>query len=133
MSKIEQIRKDLLFTLKNKDYLAKDLLRTFVGEYENQAKNGKSGDELVHEIAKKMIKSAETIGDDKAKQEIEILEQYLPEMASKEEIIEFLRDKDLSLGGRLIGMAKQHFSGNVDPALVKQTIALLELTSGEGE
>ncbi|MCP4521028.1 MAG: GatB/YqeY domain-containing protein [Cytophagales bacterium] len=60
-----------------------------------------------------------------SKQEITILEKYLPKQASKDEVTEFLQDKDLTLGGRLIGLAKQHFNGNVDPQIVKEVIAEL--------
>jgi len=126
MNKIETIKREYLDSRKSGDSITKNLLSTFIGEYDNQAKdpNGNitTSDELVHSIAKKMIKSAETIGSEVAKQEIQILEKYLPQMASKAEIIEFLRDNDLSLGCRLIGSAKQHFGGNVDPKMVQEAI-----------
>lgn len=130
MNKLEQIKKDFLFARKNKDILAKSLLSTFIGEVELNLKgeNPKSINETVETIAKKFIKNASTINNDISKQEIEILNNYLPKMASKDEIINFLKDKDLSLGGRLIGEAKKHFGGNVDPQLVKQSIALIELS-----
>ena len=79
-------------------------------------------------MIRKFIKSAKAVGTSDANDEIEILEAYLPASATKEEVLEFLRDKDLSLGGRLIGEAKRHFNGNVDVDLVKSTIALLTIT-----
>jgi uncharacterized protein YqeY len=127
MNKLEQIKKDFLFARKNKDTLAKSLLSTFIGEVELNLKgeNPKGVDETVETLAKKFIKNASTINNDVAKEEIKILEHYLPKMASKEEVAEFLKDKDLTLGGRLIGLAKQHFNGNVDPLIVKGVIAEL--------
>lgn len=122
MEKINKLDLEFLIARKTNDVLAKNLLSTFKGEYENGSKNGITGDELIHTIAKKMIKSAELIGTDIAKREIEILKRYLPEMATIEQIIDFLRDKDLSSGGKLIGLAKSHFNNNVDPKLIQQVI-----------
>jgi len=130
MSKLELVKKDLLEARKSKNVITKNLLSTFVGEIETSLKNENIDiDTLVESLAKKFIKNASTIDNDVSRKEIEILNEYLPKMASKQEILEFLRNKDLSLGGRLIGEAKNHFGGNVDPALVKQTIALLEVTN----
>jgi uncharacterized protein YqeY len=131
MSKLEAIRKDLLVARKSDDKIKKNLLSTFVGEVELTLKGSNPGteDSIVETLAKKFIKNASTIGNDVSRKEIVILEGYLPQMASKSEVLDFLQDKDLSLGGRLIGEAKKHFGGNVDPQLVKQAIALLELTS----
>ena len=94
MSKIEDVKKDLLDARKSGNSLQKNLLSTFIGEYDNQAKGGADGDELVHAIARKMIKSAETIGTDEAKQEIKILQGYLPVLATKQQVLDFLKDKD---------------------------------------
>jgi len=128
MNKLEQIKKDFLIARKNKDILAKPLLSTLIGEVELQLKseNPKGIDETVEALAKKFIKNANQVGTEDAKQEIQILENYLPKMANKDEIIRFLQNKDLSLGGRLIGEAKKHFGGNVDPNDVKEVI--VELT-----
>ena len=127
MSKLELVRKDLLEARKSKDLVAKNLLSTFVGEIELSLKGDIKGteDSVVESIAKKFIKNASTIGNDVANKEISILEGYLPKQASKDEVKEFLQDKDLTLGGRLIGLAKQHFNGNVDPLTVKEAIAEL--------
>lgn len=125
MSKIEKIKLDYLAARKSNNTVVKNLLSTFIGEYDNQSKDGKgvNSDELVHIIAKKMIKSAELVGTETAQEEINILNTYLPQMASREEVLEFLKNQDMSLGGRLIGLAKQHFNGNVDPNLVKELIS----------
>ena len=126
---LTQLKKDLLFARKNNDTLAKNLLSTLIGQIESDLKSGGADeDKLTESVIRKFIKSAKTLGTTEANEEIEILEAYLPQSASKEEVLEFLRDKDLSLGGRLIGEAKKHFNGNVDVDLVKQTIALLNIT-----
>jgi uncharacterized protein YqeY len=124
--KIDKINADFLEARKNNNTVVKNLLSTFKGEYENQSKTGLSGDELVHTIAKKMIKSAEQVGTDVAMQEIEILKTYLPIMVSIEEITEFLKTQDLTLCGRLIGITKSHFNGNVDPKLIQEAISNLK-------
>lgn len=127
MSKLDKINADFLEARKTNNTVVKNLLSTFKGEYENQSKSGLSdGDELVHTIAKKMIKSAEQVGTDVAMQEIEILKGYLPIMVSIEQIKEFLLTQDLTLGGRLIGITKSHFNGNVDPKLIQEAISNLK-------
>tara|TARA_R110000737_G_scaffold33578_1_gene51870 strand:- start:208 stop:600 length:393 start_codon:yes stop_codon:yes gene_type:complete len=126
MNKLEQIKKDLLEARKSKDELIKNLLSTFIGEYENIAKDDKgvayTSDVLVENISKKFIKSAKLVNTEDSKLEIKYLEQFLPQVASMEAVKDFLKDKDLTLGGRLIGMAKQHFGGKVDPQTVNQAI-----------
>ncbi len=49
------------------------------------------------------------VGNDVATEEVAILKDYLPQMVSLDEVKDFLKDKDLTLGGRLIGLAKKEF------------------------
>ena len=127
MSKLMQIRKDFLEARKTNNIVTKNLLSTFIGEVELSLKgeNPQSEDVIVETLSKKLIKNATIVGSETSKKEIEILENYLPKMASKDEIKEYLIDKDLTLGGRLIGLVKQHFNGNVDTQIVKEAIVEL--------
>ena len=126
MSKIDEIKTEYLQARKSGNKIVKDLLSTFIGEYDNQSVDAEGGDQLVEAIAKKMTKSAETIGSEASLSEIRILSKYLPNTASLEEVKHFLKDMDLTLGGRLIGMAKKHFNGNVDPKTVNEAINALK-------
>ena len=129
MSKLETIRKDLLVARKSKDKdkVLINLLTTLVGEIELSLKGEKPKDveTTVEELAKKFTKNAKVVNGENEKREITYLSQFLPQVASMEAVKEFLKDKDLTLGGRLIGMAKQHFGGKVDPQTVN--IAINEL------
>ena len=124
MTKLEQIKSELLVARKSGDKVKKNLLSTFVGEVELTLKgeNPKSENEIVETLAKAFIKNAEKVGNDVATEEVAILKEYLPQMASLDEVKELLKDKDLTLGGRLIGLAKKEFNGNVDPKIVNQAI-----------
>ena len=128
MRKINSIKAEQLIARKEKNILAKNLLSTFIGEYqaaESKQDIKETEDDLVHLIAKKMIKSAKVINTNDANIEISILEKYLPSTASIEEVKAFLYGKDLSIGGRLIGLAKKHFNGNVEPSTVNEAIKQL--------
>lgn len=85
MGKIERMNKALLEARKTKNLVAKNLLLTLKGEYETTIKSGgKEGDETLEAIAKKMVKSANQVGTDVAKEEITILSEYLPQLLSEE-------------------------------------------------
>lgn len=87
MEKFKQIEKEILQSRLTKNELAKNLLQTLKGEYENAVKNGKpAGDSLVESLAKKMIKNAEIVGTEDAKKEIEILKQYVPVELSEDQV-----------------------------------------------
>jgi len=125
MKKIDVLKNEFLLARKNNNVLKKQLLSTVLGEYNNLSKRDSfdgNSDLLIENISKKMIKSLNEIGGEDASKEISIMETFLPNMASKSEIKDFLSDKDLTLGGRLIGLAKQHFDGKVDAKLVKTII-----------
>jgi uncharacterized protein YqeY len=131
MEKVNKLNTDLLTARKEKNTLAKNLLSTFKGEYESQIKTGaKEGDETIEAIAKKMTKSAEQVGTDEAKQEIEILKSYLPQMLSEDEtrslVLRVLVENEALVSanniGALMGMVMKT-GAKVDPKSVKGIIA----------
>ena len=131
MTKLDTLNKELLEARKAKNDLVKNLLLTFKGEYENAVKTGSNpGDELVEKIAKKMIKSAEAIGTEDAKMEIEVLNNYMPQMLSEDEVRSIVSDIVSSKPGLNVGayMGQIMKTGKaIDP---KMAMAILnELTT----
>ncbi len=123
MSKIETVKADYLAARKSDNVLTKKLLSTLIGEFDNQSKTSdKSGDELLILIVKKMIKNTQLVNTEDAKKEAQILESYLPPSASEEDIKTFLTGLTETNKGKIIGLAKSHFNGNVDMSLLTRVI-----------
>ncbi|RJP93744.1 MAG: hypothetical protein C4518_06065 [Desulfobacteraceae bacterium] len=93
MSIHEKIKKDLMLAMKEKDEEKKNALRVMMGEFARADKKELSDDEVIG-VAKKLIKSErETLGLSGGQGDnryIEILETYLPKMASDDEIWEWV-------------------------------------------
>jgi len=93
MSIHEKIKKDLMLAMKEKDEEKKNALRVMMGEFARADKKELSDDEVIG-VAKKLIKSErETLGLSGGQGDnryIEILETYLPKMASDDEIREWV-------------------------------------------
>ncbi|MDA8404819.1 MAG: GatB/YqeY domain-containing protein [Desulfobacteraceae bacterium] len=85
----EQIKKDLMLAMKEKDEEKKNTLRVLMGEFARSDKKSLFDDEVTG-VIKKLIKSErETIGLSGEKGDnryIEILETYLPRMATDADI-----------------------------------------------
>lgn len=85
----EQIKKDLMLAMKEKDEEKKSTLRILMGEFARSDKKALSDDEVVG-VVKKLVKSErETLGLSGAQKDnryIEILETYLPKMATDDDI-----------------------------------------------
>ena len=130
MTKVETLNKRLIEARKTRNNLEKNLLLTFKGEYENSVKNGKSdGDELIESIAKKMIKNAETIGNEDSKKEIEVLSIFMPEMMSEEMITQMVAhiiasSPGLNMGSYM-GMVMKSNKNNIDAKIVSKVIKKL--------
>lgn len=87
MEKITLVEKAIIKARIEKNDLAKNLLQTLKGEYENATKSGeKSSDALFDKLAKKMVKNAELVGTEDAKKEITILKEYLPAELSEDQL-----------------------------------------------
>ncbi|MFZ2807546.1 MAG: GatB/YqeY domain-containing protein [Desulfosalsimonadaceae bacterium] len=85
----EQIKKDLMLAMKEKDEEKKSTLRILMGEFARSDKKALSDDEVIG-VVKKLVKSErETLGlfgEQKDNRYIEILETYLPKMATDDDI-----------------------------------------------
>ena len=86
----QQIKKDLMGAMKAKDEDKKSTLRVIMGEFARADSKELSDDEVI-KVLKKLIKSEkETLaqkGSDEDTAFIQIIETYLPQMASEDEIV----------------------------------------------
>ena len=125
----EQIKKDLTSAIKAKDEEKKSTIRVIIGELGRQDKKELSDDEVIR-ILKKLIKSErETIekrGDSSDSEFIRIAENYLPRMATEEEIKTWIsQNVDFSqLKNKMQAMKPimQHFGSKADGNTVRKIL-----------
>jgi uncharacterized protein YqeY len=123
----ERINKDFVEALKNKRREEKTFLGVIKGELQNQEGRGvESTDENVLKVLKKTQKSLkETLskGDESVKDELEILNRYLPELMSEDKVREIVSSL-VSEGKTNIGLIMKEFNttyrGQADNTLVKE-------------
>lgn len=144
-----QIRDDMKAAMKAKDDLRVQTLRGALAAFTNElvSKGKKPTDEVDDAMAETVLKRLAKQRKDSAEQfekggrtelaakelsELEILESYLPEMASREEVekivkakLEELKVTDAAGAGKLTGLVMKEFGGRADGALVKEVIASL--------
>lgn len=133
MSLQQQIKKDLMTAMKEKDEVRKETLRVVMGEFGRLDKKALSDDDVV-KILKKLVKSEmETLemsggvsGGSKSSPFIGIIEAYLPRMATEEEVrdwisgnVDFSKYKNKMQAMREI---MGHFEGNVDGNMVRSIL-----------
>lgn len=135
--------------MKARDSLRVDTLRGALTAFTNElvAKGKKPTDEIddkdaitvMKRLAKQRKEAAEGFEKggraemaEKEKSELKILEEYLPSMASREEIEKVARAKkeemgvaDASGAGKLVGVVMKEFAGNADGTVVKEVVASL--------
>ncbi|BBO72873.1 aspartyl-tRNA amidotransferase subunit B [Desulfosarcina widdelii] len=125
----DQLKADLKAAMKAKDTARKDAIRVVMGEMARSDKKEFSDDEIVR-ILKKLIKSEKEMlekssqGDSSAF--IDIIEAYLPQMATQEEIrswieanIDFSAYKNKM---QAMGAIMAHFGSSADGNRVKQVL-----------
>lgn len=145
LSLLEKIREDLKTSLRNKDIAVKDALRLIMAEFPKLTvpitlESGKkttrlkkpeeiSDDDIIG-IVRGLVKSEKTVLE--AKQEdtseyLQILEAYLPKMASREEIAEWIEESiDVSQFKnkmQAMGTIMKHFGKLADGATVKDILS----------
>ncbi len=145
LSLLEKIKEDLKTSLRNKDIAVKDALRLIMAEFPKLTvaitlESGKkttrlkkpeeiSDDDIIG-IVRGLVKSEKTVLE--AKQEdtseyLQILEAYLPEMASREEITEWIEENiDFSQFKnkmQAMGTIMKHFGKLADGATVKDILS----------
>lgn len=125
----EQMKKDLTQAMKDKDEEKKSALRVVMGEF-GRAETKILGDDAVEKILKKLVKSEmetlERSGRGTASRYIDILESYLPKMASDEEIRKWISEHiDFSNYKNKMQAMKDimaHFGSRADGSRVKEIL-----------
>jgi uncharacterized protein len=128
----QQIKKDLMGAMKAKDEDKKSTLRVIMGEFA-RADTKELSDDAVIKVLKKLIKSEkETLaqkGSDEDTAFIRIVETYLPQMASEDEIVAWVNDNiDFSqFKGRMqaMGPIMKHFGARADGNAVRSILQKL--------
>jgi uncharacterized protein YqeY len=126
----EKINKDFIKAFKEKDTITKNLLSVIKSEIQTLEKGKNSSndlnDEEVTRVLNKLVKSLkETISisdDEKSKNELVIVESYLPKQMSQEEITEKVQSL-IDSGAKNMGDFMKSFAGlPVDRKLVNQIV-----------
>jgi uncharacterized protein len=124
-----QMKKDLTSAIKAKDEKKKDALRVILGEFGRLDKKELSDDEIV-KILKKLMKTEKEVLEQKGEAAdsafIKVIENYLPKMATEEEItawiqqnIDFSQFKNKM---QAMGLIMNHFGAAADGNFVKKII-----------
>ncbi|MCK5589288.1 MAG: GatB/YqeY domain-containing protein [Candidatus Pacebacteria bacterium] len=145
----EQIKTDLITAMKAHDEVAKNTLKGLVSAFTNQviSDGGTPQSEVTDDTALNVIKRSikqrkDAISQfenggradlaDNEKAELNILEKYLPEQMSEEEILKIAQKKkkelnieDQSKMGILVGSVMKETAGNADGSVVSQIVKSL--------
>lgn len=140
---LEELRGQLKTAMLNKDALRTSVLRMLLTAVKNEAIQFKKDDLTEAEfltVVKRQAKQRKDSIDaftqggkpemaENEKQELAILEEYLPEMISPEEIQKVVQAKKEELGitdasgmGRLMGAVMQELKDQADGAMVKDVV-----------
>lgn len=143
---IQKVRADMIAAMKAKDSLRVDTLRGAIATFTNElvAKGKKPTDEVTDDIVIGVLKRLAKQRKDSIEQftkggrtelaqkeaaELKIIEEYLPQTASKEEIEKVARAKKEELGitdakdmGKFMGVVMKEFGGNADGNDVKEVV-----------
>ena len=144
-----QIRTEMTAAMKARDAVRVDTLRGAMSAFTNElvSKGKKPIEELADAdavtVLKRLAKQRKEAADvytkggrtelaDKELAELKIIESYLPQMASREDIEKVARAKKEELGvtdasgmGKLTGTVLKEFQGSADGNLVKEVVASL--------
>ena len=145
----KKIRTDMIAAMKAKDDLRVQTLRGALAAFTNElvAKGRKPTEELddkdvvvvLKRLAKQRKEAAEVYEKggraelaEKELNELKIIEEYLPQMVSREEIEKVVGEKkeelgvaDVSGAGKLTGAVMKEFGGTADGQVVKEVVASL--------
>ena len=125
----KQIKSDLTGAIKAKDEEKKDTLRVILGEFSRLDKKELSDDEVV-KILKKLIKSEKEMLEKKGAEDdstfIRVIENYLPQMATQEEIAEWIEQhvdfSEFKNKMQAMGLIMKHFGATADGNEVKKLL-----------
>ena len=145
----KQIKTELMSAMKEKNEIAKNVLKGLLSAFTNElvASGRTPRDELSNDEILKVIKRAVKQRKDSIaqfekggrndlaegeKQELKILEKYLPEMMSEEEILKIAQQKkeemqveDKSKMGILVGAVMKETAGQADGSIVSKIVTSL--------
>ena len=141
---LEKIKQDLKSAMRNKDNAVRDAIRQVMSEFPNltvpiKLESGKKTTRLkkpeeitnddVIDIIRKLVKSEKTVLEAKKEASspyLETLERYLPQMASREAITDWIKNNiDLSefkSPMQAMGPIMKHYGKQADGSLVKQIL-----------
>lgn len=139
---LESLRKDMFEASKVKDTHKVDILKMAMASVKNQeVEVGKSlSDEEVLAVLRKeskkvsdSIEQFKIMGRDdllgKEQYQLEILESYLPQLMSKDDVEKFVREKISEFGtvtendmGKVMGAVMNELKGKADGSLVKDVV-----------
>lgn len=95
---LEKLQKEMIKAMKEKETLRLSVIRMLITEIKNEDKvkgNKRPEDEVCMAYHKKLVKAIEMFPEDKREElrkEIKIVEEFLPKMMTKEEIISFIKN-----------------------------------------
>jgi uncharacterized protein YqeY len=124
-----KIKDDLKSAMKDRNADKKETLRVIMGEMARLDKKEFSDEEVI-KILKKLIKSEkemlEKSGQDQTSPFIDIIEAYLPQMTSEDEIRQWIA-ANVDFGGfknkmQAMGLIMAHFGAAADGNLVKKVL-----------
>lgn len=148
LSLVDKIKQDLKTAMRSKDTVVRDALRQVMSEYPTLTvpvkvqledgrtkdttrpkKAGEITDEEVIGIIRKLIKSEKTVLEARQEQTsgyLQILQAYLPQMATQEEIESWIRENidfsEFKSPMQAMGPIMKHFGKQADGNLVKQVL-----------
>lgn len=132
MSLQESLKKDLVTAMKAKDSDRTGAIRILMGEFARQREKTVS-DEQVIAIIKKLIKSERELLTAQKQEDsafLRIMEEYLPQQASEEEISVWIKENvDFSkLNSKMQAMKPimTHFGSSVDGNIVKKILLSMD-------
>ncbi len=125
----EQIKKGLTSAIKAKDDVKKDTLRVVIGELGRSDKKELSDDEVI-KVLRKLLKYEKEVldkkGDDSDSEYINIIESYLPKMATDEEVKTWIKQNidfsQFKSKMQAMGSIMKHFSFSADGNAVKKIL-----------
>ncbi|MDD3988212.1 MAG: GatB/YqeY domain-containing protein [Candidatus Omnitrophica bacterium] len=130
-----KIKNDYLCAMKAHEKIEKDLLSVVLGEINNEEGRGKKMDDIaIQNLLRKMVKDSEIIIDNAqdesfknaAKIERAILESYLPQLMSEEEIKRKIELILLTMTQPNMGLVMKEFNikykGKADNAIVSKIV-----------
>ena len=143
MSLLSKIKQDLKTSMLNKDDGVKGAIRMVMGEFPRltvpitlesgkKTTRGKTAEEITNEdienIVRGLVKSEKTVLEAKnetSSEYIDILNRYLPKMATREDILAWIDANDLTQYKspmQAIGPIMKHFGKRADGNMVKQIL-----------